>query len=79
MSFSQTKNNLKFKIENKGINNITIFIKSDDISQNVYVIKKGDTLSEIAFKYKTTVRKLAKVNNIKNIHLIYPNVVLKLD
>lgn len=38
----------------------------------VYTVKKGDTLSEIAAKYKTTVSTLAKLNNIKNVNLIYP-------
>ena len=37
----------------------------------VYTVKKGDTLSEIAAKYKTTVNALAKLNNIKNVNLIY--------
>lgn len=36
-----------------------------------YTVKKGDTLSEIAQKYKTTVSKLASLNNIKNVNKIY--------
>ena len=36
-----------------------------------YTVKSGDTLSEIANKYKTTVQKLVKDNNIKNANLIY--------
>lgn len=35
-----------------------------------YIVKKGDTLSKIAKKYKTTVKQLAKWNNIKNVNLI---------
>lgn len=42
--------------------------KTDEI---VYIVKKGDTLSKIAKDYKTTVDKLAKDNNIKNVNLIY--------
>lgn len=38
----------------------------------VYVVKKGDTLWDIAKKYKTTVAKLAEDNKIKNPNLIYP-------
>lgn len=36
-----------------------------------YTVKKGDTLTEIAKKYNTTVSKIAKDNNIKNVHIIY--------
>ena len=35
-----------------------------------YVIKRGDTLSEIASKNGTTVKELAKLNNISNVNLI---------
>lgn len=37
-----------------------------------YTVKKGDTLSGIASKYKTTYQKIAKDNNIKNPNLIVP-------
>src|SRR5690606_30175023 len=38
-----------------------------------YTVKKGDTLSHIAVRYKTTVSNLVKLNpNIKNPNLIYP-------
>ena len=36
-----------------------------------YTVKSGDTLSSITTKYKTTVDKLVKDNNIKNPNLIY--------
>ena len=36
-----------------------------------YTVKSGDTLSAIASKYKTTVDKLVKDNNIANANLIY--------
>ena len=44
-----------------------------------YTVKSGDTLSGIASKYKTTVSKLVKDNNIKNANLIYPGqkIVIK--
>lgn len=35
-----------------------------------YVVKKGDTLSEIAAKYNTTYQAIAKLNNIKNPDII---------
>ena len=44
-----------------------------------YIVKPGDTLSEIAETHNTTVEKLAKLNNIKNIHLIYVDQVLVID
>lgn len=37
-----------------------------------YTVKKGDTLSEIAFLYNTTVEEIAKLNDIENVNLIYP-------
>lgn len=36
-----------------------------------YTVKRGDTLSAIAKKYNTTVSNIAKLNNIKNVNLIY--------
>ena len=44
---------------------------STDTSKVYYTVKKGDTLSYIAYKYKTTVDKLVSLNNIKNRDLIY--------
>lgn len=44
-----------------------------------YTVVKGDTLSHIAVKYNTTVSKLAELNNIKNVNLIYVGQVLKID
>ena len=39
----------------------------------------GDTLSEIAQRYGTTVSYLAKLNNIRNVNLIYVGQVLKIS
>lgn len=36
-----------------------------------YTVKKGDTLSEIAVRYATTVAKLAELNDIDNVDLIF--------
>ena len=44
-----------------------------------YTVKAGDTLSEIAETYNTTVEKLAKLNNIKNVDLIFVDQVLVID
>ena len=44
-----------------------------------YIVKPGDTLSEIAETYNTTVEKLAKLNNIKNVDLIFIDQVLVIE
>ncbi|WAA10342.1 LysM peptidoglycan-binding domain-containing protein [Fervidibacillus albus] len=49
-----------------------------ETSKNEYVVKKGDTLSHIAKKYDTTVNELAKLNNIKNVNLIYVGQKIKI-
>ena len=44
-----------------------------------YTVVRGDTLSGIAQRYGTTVSYLAKLNNIKNVNLIYVGQVLKIS
>ena len=44
-----------------------------------YTVKSGDTLSEIAEKYNTTVEKLAEKNKIEDIHLIFVDQVLVIE
>lgn len=46
---------------------------SQGTNETIYIVKSGDTLSEIAQKFNTTYQKIAKDNNIKNPNLIYPN------
>ncbi len=43
-----------------------------------YTVKRGDTLSGIARRYKTTVAKLVKDNGIKNANLIYVGQKIKI-
>lgn len=43
-----------------------------------YTVKKGDTLTAIAKKYKTTVAAIVKANNIKNPDLIYAGQKIKI-
>lgn len=43
-----------------------------------YTVKSGDTLSEIAAKFNTTLASLVKLNNIKNPNKIYVGQVLKI-
>lgn len=44
-----------------------------------YTVQKGNTLSEIALKYDTTVLEIAGLNRIKNPNLIYPGEILEID
>ena len=43
-----------------------------------YTVKRGDTLSQIAAKYGTTVKAIAAENAIKNVNLIYVGQKLKI-
>lgn len=43
-----------------------------------YTVKRGDTLSQIAEKYGTTVKAIAAENGIKNVNLIYVGQKLKI-
>lgn len=38
----------------------------------IYIVRRGDTLSNIALKYNTTVNRLVQLNNIRNPDLIFP-------
>jgi LysM repeat protein len=44
-----------------------------------YTVVKGDTLTRIAKRYNTTVKRLCELNNIKNANLIRIGQVLKID
>jgi len=48
-------------------------------STTIYVVKKGDTLSNIAAKYGTTYQHLARVNGIANPNIIYPGQSIKIQ
>lgn len=43
-----------------------------------YTVQRGDTLSEIASRYGTTVQELVDINNIANPNLIYPGQNLRI-
>lgn len=62
-------------------NNLTQYDNVEDVENSnyiEYIVKSGDTLSEIAQKYNTTYQKIAQDNNIENPNLIYPNQKLKI-
>ena len=67
--------NRKKKLEAEGYDYDQVQAKVNQLlGANVtktYTVKSGDTLSGIASKYKTTVSKLVKDNNIANANLIY--------
>ena len=56
--------------------------KSDSLAtplkQKTYKVQKGDTLSKIAIRYKTTVARLKEINRIKNVNLIYIGQILNI-
>ena len=41
-----------------------------------YIVQRGDTLTEIAARYGTTVNEIVRLNNIADRDLIYPGQVL---
>ncbi len=43
-----------------------------------YTVQRGDTLSEIASRYGTTVQEIVSINNIVNANLIYPGQTLRI-
>lgn len=49
-----------------------------DVLNNSYVVKRGDTLSEIALRFGTTVNNLVRINNIPNPNLIYVGQIIKI-
>lgn len=49
------------------------------MTTKTYTVKSGDTLSEIAAKYGTTVPKLKSLNFLKNTNIIYVGQKLKVS
>ena len=48
------------------------------VAYQIYTVKKGDTLWEIAKRYKTTVSALARLNDLKNPSLIFAGQKIKI-
>lgn len=58
---------------------LILYGKYTNTNKNTYyVVKKGDTLYSIARRYRTCVRRLAKINGIITPNLIYPGQILKI-
>ena len=72
----------KNKLEKAGYDYNKVQDKVNELLESknskTYTVKSGDTLSEIAEKYNTTVSKIVKDNNIENANLIYPGQKLKI-
>ena len=53
-----------------------LIIRAGTGDGNTYTVQRGDTLSEIAARFGTTVNELVRLNNIADRDLIYPGQVL---
>ena len=62
-------NNEKNNIEKDDQN---VYIENEPLEEALYIVKRGDTLSQIALNYNTTVNAIARENGISNPNLIYP-------
>ena len=61
------------------INNTTPYVPSESKTYtDEYIVERGDTLSQIALEFNTTVEEIAKLNDIENVNLIYPGENLKI-
>ena len=60
------------------IPNIENPVQNFNTSTQTYTVQRGDTLSEIARMFGTTVQEIAQINNIANPNLIFPGQVLKI-
>ena len=54
-------------------NNIEVEENNQNYIENyqIYTVKRGDTLSQIAIKYNVNINKIVQINNIVNPNLIY--------
>lgn len=63
--------NLIYPGEKLTIVSNTKFEKTNALGKILYTVKSGDTLSELAVRFDTTVENLVKLNGIQNPNLIY--------
>lgn len=50
-----------------------------DTNHIIYTVQKGDTLSELALKFNTTIQEIATINNIQNVNLIFVGEKLRIN
>jgi len=53
-------------------------VRNDDTTEEEHVVVRGETLSQIAFRYGASVQTLRALNNIDNPRLIRPGQIIKL-
>ena len=58
---------------------VVTFLGTSIVNAETYTVASGDTLSEIALKFNTTVDDLVQLNQIKNRHLIMIGQVLEVS
>lgn len=58
---------------------ILAFLGTNTVSAETYTVASGDTLSEIASKFNTTVEGLVRLNQVKNKHFILIGQVLDIS
>ena len=66
-----TNPNLIYPGEKLSFISNTNFNQLKGLGKTFYTIKFGDTLSQLALKYNTTIGEIAQKNNIKNVNIIY--------
>lgn len=52
--------------------------KIHDTSHKLYIVKRGNTLTQIAYEYGVTIDSIVRLNNIANPNLIYVGEVLRI-
>ena len=57
---------------------LRITVERDEDGNTTYTVQRGDTLSEIARRFGTTVSAIVATNNIANPNLIFPGQVLRI-
>ena len=77
-SFTTIVNDKGLNFQDMPNHEVTIPDNETPTEYITYKIKKGDTLSEIAQEYGTTVSTLARINNIKDVDKIYAGNTLKI-
>ena len=70
--------NQVLKINQNSGGNSSNYLGDNSCGKILYNVKRGDTLSALAVKYKSSVSSIAKINNIYNPNLIYVGQLLRI-